>query len=335
MESSPEEKWIRDLTQDGDVEPNPGPQGACAENQHCFTWNAGGGKGAWSALDLLAEAACSLKGPDIGQRRPPEGPAPCGFRHRRLLCQPHLPLDATRHASPRMALTHLYRMVSGHAWDLRFQATNAIMSVLHRLVSRHNVLLTPWRRPASGWTGALRKGLRDLGWREDSPWQWSHVGTGKILGLLKRQNGWMESVETLRHELRESWRHGLFQAWLDKGRIDSIACAGLTYNAARARPLRYQELTAHELAVVTGAAVSPASADALHKPCPWCGLAAQQADWRHCTWVCERAPRPEGLTEASCVDALQSRLGWPTRPERKRMDHDILVRSRCLSDRYT
>ena len=82
-------------------------------------------------------------------------------------------------------------------------------------------------------------------------------------------------------------------------------CEHMTYSEDRLKDLRFLDLSAHEIAVVTGAAVSPAKYAVMC--CPFCGGGG--ADWEHVTWNCSQAPRPEGLSKSSCHDILQVRLG--------------------------
>ena len=218
--------------------------------------------------------------------------------------------------TPTHASTHLYGIVRGHAWDLRFQSVHTVCSILFRLVSRHHTQLLDWQNEKSGWPGALRQGLHDLGWTESSSWTWSHPGLQTTLSFIEQDAGWKDHVREVRHLLRESWRHTFFHKWLAMDRVDSRECAGTIYSAPRVKILRLLHLSSHEVAVVTGAQVSPARFEKMipgsRFSCPWCGGEGERATWRHCAWDCTFAPRPPDVSFASCFDVMQHRLGWPS-----------------------
>ena len=135
--------------------------------------------------------------------------------------------------------------------------------------------------------------------------------------------------------LRESWRAVLYNKWRDSARLDAN-CAS-PYEAGRVVAARRAAMhSAHHLAVLTGAAVSPACYRqmAQRKPasdpfqaivCPHCALSADRAHWSHVTWQCRDADCDSCLTERDCFDTLQRRLGWPTgKNHRHSLDMKIL-----------
>ena len=238
--------------------------------------------------------------------------------------------------TPKTASVHLAKILKGHRWDVRFMATCEVMSVMHRFVRTSGTVLEPWRRAKSGWVGALRRGMRDMGWSETlRPWSWKHVPLNANISLLDGERGWTRNLPQIQHILRESWRHTCFGKWLNQGRIDSGRCRGLVYDPKRLKLLQKKQLSSHEFAVLSGASVSPAKFKVMNPRsvlgCPYCGCPPEQATWDHCTWECRMAPRPPEITAASCGDALLSRLGWPT-ARRGANSHDSKVlagRSSC------
>ena len=210
-----------------------------------------------------------------------------------------------------------------------------------RVALVHDVL--DWQNEKSGWPGALRQGLHDLGWTESPSWTWSHPGLQTTLSFIEQDAGWKDHVREVRHLLRESWRRTFFHKWLAMDRVDSRECAGTIYSAPRVKILRLLHLSSHEVAVVTGAQVSPARFEKMipgsRFSCPWCGGEGERATWRHCAWDCTFAPRPPDVSFASCFDVMQHRLGWPSGlSNRKALDGKILrwlaaVRRRCLEVR--
>ena len=86
--------------------------------------------------------------------------------------------------TPKAASVQLAKILRGHRWDVRFMATCTAMSVMHRFVSTTGTVLEPWRRAKSGWVGALRRGMSDLGWSETRrPWSWRHVSLNANISL--------------------------------------------------------------------------------------------------------------------------------------------------------
>ena len=248
--------------------------------------------------------------------------------------------------TPTQASPFLYRIMRGHAWDLKLQSVSTVCSILQKLAVKQDIHLTAWARPMSGWTGVLRKGFRDLGWTEvNNTWAWRHELTNQSFALMTQDPNWTDDLGKLRHMLRESWRCCMFQKWLQQNTVDSNACQGSVYHEKRLAHLRFQNLTSHELAVVTGASVSPARYRKMNVQsalaCPWCNTStSENAGWLHVAWDCAEAPRPANVSLHACYDALQKRLGWPTGiPDRASLDHCILqwlaaVRNKCLHERH-
>ena len=160
---------------------------------------------------------------------------------------------ATHHA----ASPHLHAIIRGHQWDIKIQACSTACTIVRRLVSRQGIPLPDWPRGKTGWQGALRKGMMDMGWSETSMWTWAHVGLSETVSLRSDSAAWMDDLSKLRHVLRESWRHTCFAKWLGQNRRDSRECAGIPYDPRRIRDLRFMDMDSHAIAVTTGAQVSP------------------------------------------------------------------------------
>ena len=242
----------------------------------------------------------------------------------------------------KVASPHLFQLVKGHRWDLRFVALHEAVNVVHRLVSKTGAEIGAFKKPKSGWVGAVRKGLRELGWIEQlAPWTWKHDALGCTLCLRRGQEGWQPEIGKVQHMLRESWRRTCYMRWQAQDRIDSRMCRNVPYGEARHKELRYLDLTAHQLAVVRGAAVSPQKFNQMKKNsalgCPYCKCSV--ADWQHVAWDCAMAPRPRQVSADACFDVLQKRLGWPSGlMNRRELDTGILawlakVREGCLVSR--
>ena len=247
------------------------------------------------------------------------------------------------HKTQRQSSPFLYKIVRGHQWDLRFCAVHEVSSILHRLIARTGTVLRGFRGPKSGWLGALRKGLLDLGWSEDrTAWTWWHAGLNRGFSLDRRHASWEPKLQKLQHVLRESWRRALYYKWLSQDRVDSKLCFNRPYCENRLKDLRFLDLTSHEVAVVTGGVVSPAkyavmlpSAPLSTRICPFCKR--EGADWEHVAWGCTQAHRPDDVRRDTCHDILQARLGWPSPDKlhsRRVLTWLAHVRRVCLEARH-
>jgi hypothetical protein len=250
---------------------------------------------------------------------------------------------------PKHGSMDLIFLICGHHWDLQFLATATTARILHRYLKKTMHSLGQWPKKLSGWTATLRQGMLDLGWDEvvDSAWTWQHHGLSCRVSLNPSSNSWLAEGTLLQHQLRESWRYCRFDSWKTSGRKDSEACPNASYCPQRLKVLQSRQLSSHDLAVMTGALVSPARYHVMlqnsrnldkHAPgCPWCGMAAATADWNHVVWKCPAIIPPPGLTESSC-DELERRLGWPQPSgdsvDWKTLDWMTKVRTVTLSDRH-
>ena len=222
---------------------------------------------------------------------------------------------------PKHGSVDLIFLIAGHYWDLQYMALSSAMRVLQRFLSKHAGQLGNWPRKLSGWTKALRIGMRENGWTElDAPWSWNHSGLGYNVSLNTESNHFSEDGPRLQHRLREAWRYSRFHAWKNSGRLDACDCPDAIYNPERIKLLHKLDLGKYELGILTGATVSPARwyQMQLNKRqisvedvpgCPWCHCAADEATYDHVTWTCPSIIPPCGLNQH--CDALERRLGWP------------------------
>lgn len=247
---------------------------------------------------------------------------------------------------PKHGSMDLLLMICGHHWDLQFMATANSVRIFHRYCKKTLEALGPWPKKLSGWTATLRQGMLDLGWNEicDLPWTWKHEGLRVNLSLNPTSNLWCREGANLQHQLRESWRFCKFEAWKASGRKDAEPCQDVTYSSERLKILQKKHLTSHELAVATGAFVSPARFVVMHENqsevpdsfpgCPWCGMPAESATFDHVIWRCPRAVFPSDLRESNC-DALEARIGWPqTHSDWTVMSWMAKVRETILLERW-
>ena len=76
----------------------------------------------------------------------------------------------------------LVKLVLGHGLDIRFVAGCQAFSAAHRAVGGRGRALEDWHMPG-GVGQRLRRFVGGLGWREVSPWVWSHPAVGRRLCL--------------------------------------------------------------------------------------------------------------------------------------------------------
>ena len=179
-------------------------------------------------------------------------------------------------------------------------------------------------------------GLR-LRWSNSATTGWQGSEINMVMVLLRNvKEESMRSFDAktkVEHILRESWRHTLFQAWKDTNRIDSEMAAEIDYCGKRFdRTRKLVGACSHKLAVVEGAAISPAhfyvqltsrgeAVGEKHCMCPWCSKL--YADWKHVCWECPHNGRPKNLKPQ---DVLQKRMGWAgSTAKTKESDEAILT----------
>eukprot|EP00435_Cladocopium_sp_Y103_P038804 s136_g10.t1 len=170
------------------------------------------------------------------------------------------PLDgACRHLmkKPKQAAPDLYRLMRGHHWDLKFLATQCQVSVLHRYACREGAPMPANLLSKAGWPKALLKGLQDLGWIKLRQWTWRHDELNAQI-TLSGQNARQKDTGEVLHLLRESWRRKRYAKFCSSDRRETTLVSLPGYDEKRVKKLRTTNLSADELAVVTGAFVSPA-----------------------------------------------------------------------------
>eukprot|EP00438_Fugacium_kawagutii_P016849 Skav219681 [mRNA] locus=scaffold817:64273:65277:- [translate_table: standard] len=177
----------------------------------------------------------------------------------KLACAPLLAAAKMLFYWPKHGSMDLILLINGHQWDLQYLATANAVRMFHRFLRRLQEPLGQWPRKFSGWTATLRTGMKDLGWVEqDTPWVWNHEGLATSLSLNPQSQLWIQEPQLLQHTLRESWRFSRFQAWKESGRLDAQACPDAVYSPDRLRAIQRRQLDGHEMAVLTGAVISPA-----------------------------------------------------------------------------
>lgn len=172
--------------------------------------------------------------------------------------------------------------------------------------------------------------MASLDWTVRAPFQWHHTKLNLFCNLRPRDG---MKAEEISHALRESWRLKMWQGFTQANRKDSARFRNLEYDAQRTKFARGAAQGAHEVAVLTGAFVSPArfakmndgATSALcHRGCGAIG------HFEHTCWTCPlliNPPQPQ--------DELEKWLGWPcSHSNLTTLRHLAKVRHECLQLRW-
>ena len=138
---------------------------------------------------------------------------------------------------PKQASPHLFKLVRGHFWDLRFLATQSQVSVLHRYACKTASVLPPRLLSKAGWPRALAQGLYNLGWEKLRQWTWYHAAMNKQITLSGRAARQKSTAEIL-HLLRESWRRELYHDFSTSKRREPTRVVLPAYDEHRVQALR-------------------------------------------------------------------------------------------------
>lgn len=153
-----------------------------------------------------------------------------------------------------MAAVPLQQLILGHTQNLSYMAGQAAVSALWRAMEIMNRALDDWNR-SGGVTCRVKRFLADLGWTVLVPFCWQH----RALDLTCDLRHHVEMpVEALLHNVRETWRHATWHQFISAARKDSQLFRTTPYDAQRCKAASRAATGAHEVAVLTGAFVSPA-----------------------------------------------------------------------------
>ena len=168
-----------------------------------------------------------------------------------------------------------------------------------------------WTNEQGTLTKTVRIGLKDLGWREEGPWRWSIVISGRRRTIDLSED---DEEKEFEHWIRESYRRVMWLHFLEDKRRDSkeiLESGDHEYPEEACKILRTRWLSPELRAVVCGSFWSHAAEKATRgevEDCPWCRQEGVVASWDHCMWECPaRTHTPQKPT---C--RIQSRLAWPT-----------------------
>ncbi|CAE7562544.1 yojK [Symbiodinium sp. CCMP2592] len=232
----------------------------------------------------------------------------------------------------------LRALMQGHSLDFQFMADYQTISMWAKLVQLGRARWQPGAMRGT-WQYAVAARLKSMGWHLQLDGSWTHQA------IPRRCITWARNLQTerIKHLLREAWRFERFEAWKASSRLDAVAAANPTFQAARVKQAwqLWNATCAHGRAVLTAAVVSPArlqanKSGAAVQWCPFC-KEGYAPTWDHCAWSCAHfgASRP-----ALPGDGMQRRTGWPVAARTKAqnlrvLDHLATVRKslvayRCL-----
>ena len=202
----------------------------------------------------------------------------------------------------------LFNLLSGHGHNAEFWATVSSIRTMRQVQ-------VPWRQAArpGGWQDFICAQMSKMQWHSRGQWVFAHAELGQV--DLSNQ----DQADLSDHQVRESLRRSQWDDWKKQNRRDShLLRPDVSYceiQVTAARKMFSCTTTGHERAVMLGAALSSACYDRMRKQeirqtCPFC---CQQIPpvWDHLSWHCTSETLSNGRPDRP-VDALQSRLGWPS-----------------------
>ena len=174
---------------------------------------------------------------------------------------------------------------------MRFSAGHDAVGAVWRAVKRRAVALNDWGC-RHGPANRLNRWLQHLGWNCSGQWTWSHLEIQHVICLDPQRQEWEPDLKVLQHAVRESWRRKRWHCYLNSSRHELAAMQAIPYDEARVTHTRNlaAKATTHEVAVLTGAFVSPLLLARAH-PATFNGACAlcnhHIGSFDHVTWECE------------------------------------------------
>ena len=206
----------------------------------------------------------------------------------------------------KMANKWIRAMVHGGLCHLDVLTANNLFRISYRLWKRGQAT---WNRLAGSPVATLRKWLRDKGWSEQSPWEWTHQFPRLNIQFTDERF----DLASAQHCIRDGWRlwvwdqflHGSRHELHDLQHTKANDLLDLDWNKIR------KVCASHAgcRTVALGASVSPAWRK---EACPWCKN--HLGHWKHLAWECPENPlinqRPPVPTKS-----ISWRFGWDPNEE--------------------
>ena len=209
-----------------------------------------------------------------------------------------------------MYSTDLRSLLERHFHDIEFMAGTWALEELVR--NSCNILATaPWHQHTRGtWTHRVHDWLSNMGWEpQQQQWHYKHPQCGHI-HLDNVANH--DQVQSIKHQLRETWRRKLFHRFKAHNRRDARERSNWQYSEKRCSIAcnTYNKTTGEGKAVLTGGGCSVAYyGKRKNNPYTYCPLckAEETPAWQHSMWHC---PYFTGRPSKTSTPEAQ-RLGWP------------------------
>eukprot|EP00438_Fugacium_kawagutii_P012504 Skav212712 [mRNA] locus=scaffold113:236765:243904:- [translate_table: standard] len=208
-----------------------------------------------------------------------------------------------KQASPDLTL-----LINGHTLDVQFTSGLSTVSALYRKHKLQSSCSEGWNLKG-GFASRARTFLRTLGWNETGTWSWQCQALS--FSLNPASDSFPVSVEKLRHDLRESWRHHVWMKFKQSKRLDAGRLSEVDLDTQRLKvvmPL-VKHGGSHAAAICSGAFVSITKYYVMGRvsetTCPFCSHPV--ANTEHLFWSCQ-VTNPQ---QTQPVDELERWLGWP------------------------
>ena len=205
-----------------------------------------------------------------------------------------------------MANRWIRAMVHGGLNHLDILAATNLLRVVYGIWNKG---LASWNSIAGTPVATLRKWMRDKGWIESGPWNWTHE-----FRLAVNFHDSTFHIELGKHLLRDGWRLWCWDQVLHTSRHEvqdlhhtqAKDLLSLDWDLIR----KVAATNAGCRTVSVGASVSPAWRGEL---CPFCHNTL--GSWQHLAWHCPASPVADLRPHPMPIKAISWRFGWDNDPE--------------------
>ena len=130
------------------------------------------------------------------------------------------------------ASKYLKKIFRGHASDARFMPGCDMVTDAMRASAVNGLPPADWASYGARCKGFVQF-LQGYNWSVVSPWTFQHEHLHVCFSLDPALPAFPRSLSKLQNDLRESWRHFLYEGWRSGDRRDAQACAHIPYSSDR------------------------------------------------------------------------------------------------------